>query len=205
MNKSSVLLTSFALFVSSLSAGAFAAATVGQPAPDFTLTDINGKAVKLSEFKGKNVVMEWHNPGCPFVQKHYNTSNMQGLQSKYDVKDTVWLTVNSTEPAHQDYLSNDKLNAYLKDKKATPDAYMTDADGKIGKIYGAKTTPHMYVINPAGVIAYAGAIDDKPSANPQDVKGAKNFVVAALDDIKAGKPVATASTQPYGCSVKYKG
>jgi peroxiredoxin len=193
-----------AILAASLSTGAFAAATVGQAAPDFTLTDVNGKTVKLSDFKGKNVVMEWHNPGCPFVQKHYNTSNMQNLQNKYDAKETVWLTVNSTEAGHQDYMSNDKLNGYLAEKKATPDAYMTDADGKVGKSYGAKTTPHMYVINPAGMVVYAGAIDDKSGAKQEEVKTAKNFVVAALDDLKAGKPVATASTQPYGCSIKYK-
>jgi peroxiredoxin len=193
-----------AILAASLSTGAFAAATVGQAAPDFSLTDVNGKAVKLSDFKGKNVVMEWHNPGCPFVQKHYDTNNMQSLQNKYDAKETVWLTVNSTEPAHKDYMSGDKLKGYLAEKKATPDAYMTDADGKVGKSYGAKTTPHMYIINPAGMVVYAGAIDDKAGTKAEEVKTAKNYVVTALDDLKAGKPVANASTQPYGCSVKYK-
>jgi peroxiredoxin len=196
-----------ALLAASLSGGAvsaFAAATVGQAAPDFGLTDVNGKAVKLADFKGKHVVVEWHNPGCPFVQKHYDTNNMQSLQAKYDAKDTVWLSVNSTAKSHQDYLDDAKLKGYLAEKKATPDAYMTDADGKVGKAYGAKTTPHMYVINPAGMVVYAGAIDDKPSAKKEDVRGAKNFVVAALDDSKAGKPVASASTSPYGCSVKYQ-
>ncbi len=193
-----------AVLAASFSNGAFAATTVGQAAPDFALTDVNGKTVKLSDFKGKNVVMEWHNPGCPFVQKHYNSNNMQTLQNKYDAKDTVWLTVNSTETGHQDYLSNDKLRGYIADKKAAPDAYMTDADGKVGKTYGAKTTPHMYVINPAGLVVYAGAIDDKPGTKIEEVKGAKNFVVAALDDLAAGKPVSAATTQPYGCSVKYK-
>jgi peroxiredoxin len=197
-------LVATALLSSFVSVAAFAAATVGQPAPDFSLADINGKAVKLADFKGKHVVLEWHNPGCPFVQKHYDTSNMQSLQNKYDAKDTVWLSVNSTATSHQDFLANDKLKGYLGEKKASPDAYMTDVDGKVGQMYGAKTTPHMYVINPAGMVVYAGAIDDKPSARKDDVKGAKNFVVAALDDSKAGKAVATASTQPYGCSVKYK-
>ncbi len=148
--------------------------------------------------------MEWHNPGCPFVQKHYNSNNMQMLQHKYDATDTVWLTVNSTDAEHQDYLSNDKLRGYIADKKAAPDSYLTDADGKVGKTYGAKTTPHMYVINPAGMVVYAGAIDDKPGTNVNEIKGARNFVVAALDDLKSGKPVSTATTQPYGCSVKYK-
>lgn len=193
-----------AIFAASLSGGAFAAATVGQAAPDFSLTDVNGKTVKLSDFKGKNVVMEWHNPGCPFVVKHYDTNNMQSLQSKYDAKETVWLTVNSTETGHKDYMNNEKLNGYLAEKKATPDAYMTDADGKVGKSYGAKTTPHMYVINPAGMVVYAGAIDDKAGTKAEEVKNAKNYVVTALDDLKAGKPVTPASTQPYGCSIKYK-
>ena len=129
---------------------------------------------------------------------------MQMLQNKYDATDTVWLTVNSTAAGHQDYLSNDKLRAYIADKKAAPGSYLTDADGKVGKTYGAKTTPHMYVINPAGMVVYAGAIDDKPGTNVNEIKGARNFVVAALDDLKSGKPVSTATTQPYGCSVKYK-
>ena len=193
-----------AMIAALMSTGAFAAATVGEAAPNFSLTDINGKTVKLSDFKGKNVVMEWHNPGCPFVQKHYNTSNMQTLQNKYDAKETVWLTVNSTETAHQDYMSSDKLKGYIAEKKAAPDAYMLDADGKVGKSYGAKTTPHMYVINPAGMVVYAGAIDDKAGTKAEEIKTAKNYVVTALDDLKAGRPVANASTQPYGCSVKYK-
>ncbi len=192
------------VLAASFSTGAIAAATVGQAAPDFALTDVNGKTVKLADFKGKNVVMEWHNPGCPFVQKHYNSNNMQTLQKKYDAKDTVWLTVNSTETNHQDYLSNDKLRGYIADKNATPDAYMTDVDGKVGRSYGAKTTPHMFIINPAGMVVYAGAIDDKPGTKVEEIKAAKNFVVGALDDLKAGKPVSTATTQPYGCSVKYK-
>ena len=193
-----------AMIAALMSTGAFAAATVGQAAPNFSLTDINGKTVKLSDFKGKNVVMEWHNPGCPFVQKHYNTSNMQTLQNKYDAKETVWLTINSTETAHQDYMSSDKLKGYIAEKKAAPDAYMLDADGKVGKSYGAKTTPHMYVINPAGMVVYAGAIDDKAGTKAEEIKTAKNYVVTALADLKAGRPVANASTQPYGCSVKYK-
>ena len=182
---------------------AFASATVGKAAPDFALTDVDGKAVKLANFKGKHVVLEWSNPGCPFVQKHYDSNNMQSLQKKYDAKDTVWLTINSTNPSHQDYLSNEKLKGYITAKSAAPDAYMADADGKIGRLYGAKTTPHMYVINPAGMVIYAGAIDDKPSANKADVAGAKNYVVAALDESKAGKAITAASTQAYGCSVKY--
>ena len=198
------LFTSLTAIASSLLATSiFALATVGQPAPDIALRDVNGKAVKLSDFKGKQVVLEWTNPGCPFVQKHYDSNNMQNLQTKYDAKDTVWLSVNSTTKSHQDYMSNDKLKAHIDAKKATPDAYLVDADGAAGKAYGAKTTPHMFVINPMGLVVYAGAIDDKPTAKKEDVTGAKNYVVAALDDLKAGKIVAMANTKPYGCSVKY--
>lgn len=183
---------------------AASAATVGQAAPDFSLTDLNGKAVKLSDFKGKHVVLEWHNPACPFVVKHYDSNNMQSLQNKYDAKDTVWLSINSTNPSHQDFMANDKLKGYIADKKAAPDAYMTDADGKVGQTYGAKTTPHMYVINPTGMLVYAGAIDDKRGTKKDEIKVANNFVIAALDASKAGKQIANASTSPYGCSVKYK-
>ncbi|MCA2997956.1 MAG: thioredoxin family protein [Rhodocyclaceae bacterium] len=180
------------------------AASVGQPAPDFSLNDINGKAVKLADFKGKHVVLEWHNPACPFVVKHYDSSNMQSLQNKYDAKDTVWLTVNSTNPSHQDYMTNEKLKGYIANKKAAPDSYMADSDGSVGRLYGAKTTPHMYVINPTGTLIYAGAIDDKRGTRQEEIKTAKNFVVAALDESKANKPISTASTTPYGCSIKYK-
>lgn len=198
--KQTIIAVALSLFAGS----ALAAASVGKPAPDFTLTDLNGKTVKLTDYKGKHVVLEWHNPNCPFVVKHYDSGNMPGLQGKYDVKDTVWLSINSTNTAHQDYMAPAKLKTYLAEKKASPDAYMTDAEGTVGLDYGAKTTPHMYVINPAGTLVYAGAIDDKRSTKLEDVKTAKNYLVAALDESKAGKPVTTATTQPYGCSVKYK-
>lgn len=193
-----------ALLTTVFSAGVFAAASVGQAAPDFTLADVNGKKVTLADFKGKHVVLEWHNPACPFVVKHYDSTNMQSLQKKYDAKDTVWLTVNSTNPKHQDFMPTEKLKGYLVDKQAAPDAYLPDADGTLGRAYGAKTTPHMYVINPAGMLVYAGAIDDKRSANKEDIKTANNLLVAALDASKSGKPVANASNAPYGCSVKYQ-
>ncbi|MBL8523756.1 MAG: thioredoxin family protein [Betaproteobacteria bacterium] len=198
--KRTIIAAALSLFAGS----ALAAASVGKPAPDFTLTDLNGKTVKLADYKGKHVVLEWHNPNCPFVVKHYDSGNMPGLQGKYDAKDTVWLSINSTNTAHQDYMAPAKLKTYLAEKKASPDAYMTDAEGTVGLEYGAKTTPHMYVINPAGTLVYAGAIDDKRSTKLEDVKTAKNYLVAALDESKAGKPVSTATTQPYGCSVKYK-
>lgn len=183
---------------------AMAGVSIGTPAPDFTLTDLNGKSVKLSDFKGKHVVLEWHNPACPFVMKHYDTGNMPMLQDKYDAKDTVWLAVNSTNNSHQDYMPNDKMKAYLGEKKASPDAYLPDLEGKVGLTYGAKTTPHMYVINPAGTLVYAGAIDDKPSTNKADIKTAHNYLVAALDESKSGKPVSKATSTPYGCSIKYR-
>jgi peroxiredoxin len=183
---------------------AFAAATVGQPAPAFTLKDTNGKTVNLADYKGKTVVLEWHNPACPFVVKHYDTANMQGLQSKYGKDGVVWLSINSTDSAHQDYRKPDALNDYLKTQKAAPTSYLMDESGTAGKAYGAKTTPHMYVINPQGTLVYAGGIDDKRTAKKEDVATAKNFVSAALDELKAGKSISVPTSTPYGCSVKYK-
>lgn len=206
MNKSLIeplIAAIFALLAVS-SGNVVATASIGNPAPEFKLADLNGKTVKLADFKGRHVVLEWHNPNCPFVMKHYDSGNMPRLQAKYDVKDTVWLSINSTHPGHQDYVSGDKLARYLAEKKASPDAYLIDAEGSVGIEYSAKTTPHMYVINPAGTLVYAGAIDDKRSTRLEDVKTARNFLVAALEESKAGKPVTTATTTPYGCSVKYR-
>lgn len=181
------------------------AGTVGQAAPDFTLTDVNGKAVKLSDFKGKHVVLEWTNPGCPFVQKHYTSDNMQSLQKDAKGKDVVWLSINSTAKSASDYLEPTKLNARMNgDWKGASSYLLMDESGKAGKAYEAKTTPHMYVIDPNGKLVFAGGIDDKRSANPADVKTAKNFVRAALDETLAGKPVTVATAQPYGCSIKYQ-
>ena len=201
--KKTLLATLLAVFAAS-SGVAWATASVGKAAPDFTLADLNGKAVKLADFKGKHVVLEWHNPNCPFVVKHYDSGNMPALQSRYDSKDTIWLTINSTHSSYPDYMSGDKLKTYLAEKNASPDAYMIDAEGKVGMEYAAKTTPHMYVINPAGILVYAGAIDDKRSTNQADVKTAKNYLIVAVDESKAGKPLSVATTQPYGCSVKYR-
>lgn len=182
------------------------AVSIGQPAPDFALTDVNGKTVKLSDFKGKHVVLEWTNPGCPFVQKHYNSGNMQSLQKDAAAKGVVWLAVNSTEKSHQDYLAPAKLSARMAgDWKAMPAYLLMDESGQAGKAYEAKTTPHMYLIDPAGKLVYAGGIDDKRSANPADVKTAKNFVRAALDESLAGKAVTVPTASPYGCSIKYAG
>jgi peroxiredoxin len=197
----SLITASFAFVAAS---EASASATVGQPAPAFALKDTNGKTVNLADYKGKTVVLEWHNPECPFVKKHYDSANMQGLQSKYTKDGIVWLAVSSTEPSHQDYKKPDALNALLKSSNAVPTAYLMDESGSTGKAYGAKTTPHMYVINPQGTLVYAGGIDDKRSTNIADVKTAKNYVSAALDEMQAGKPISVATSAPYGCSVKYK-
>jgi peroxiredoxin len=186
-----------------MSGATLASAVVGQPAPAFTLTDLSGKAVNLADYKGKTVVLEWHNFKCPFVQKHYRSNNMQSLQKKYGTE-VVWLAVNSTHKQATDYMEPAAIGSELKRFDAAPARYLMDEPGTVGRAYGAKTTPHMYVIDPAGKLAYAGAIDDKRSTNPDDVKTSKNYVSAALDEMKAGKPVSTASTAPYGCSVHYR-
>jgi peroxiredoxin len=180
-----------------------AAAVVGQPAPAFRTADLAGKPVSLADFKGKTVVLEWHNFGCPFVQKHYKPGNMQALQKKYGA-DAVWLTINSTHAGHQDYQSPAVLAQELAKFGAAPTRFLMDESGEVGRAYGAKVTPHMYVIDPSGKVVYNGAIDDKRTPNPEDVKTAKNYVVAAMDELKAGKPVSNASNAPYGCTIKYK-
>jgi len=186
----------------SLSLPAFAAPNPGQTAPDFTLTDISGKSVKLSEQKGKFVVLEWVNPECPYVQKHYNSANMPGLQKQYAGKVT-WLAINSTREGHSEFKTPQEMAAWMKQTGGTPAATLLDRDSRVGKLYGATNTPQMFIIDPKGTVIYAGAIDDKRSTNPADVKTAKNYVRVALEESLAGKPVSTASTTPYGCTVKY--
>ena len=183
---------------------AVAAAAVGQPAPDFTLTDTTGKAVRLSDFKGKHVVLEWTNPGCPFVRKHYDSANMQTLQKESVGKGVVWLAVNSTENASGDYLAPQQLARWMTGQKAAPSATLMDEEGTAGKAYGARTTPHMYVVNPQGTLIYAGGIDSIPSARQDDIKTATNYVRQGLAEALAGKPLSAPSTRPYGCSIKYK-
>jgi peroxiredoxin len=175
----------------------------GQPAPAFTLTDLQGKPVRLSDFRGQHVVLEWTNPHCPFVKKHYDSGNMQALQKRFTASKVAWLTINSTHTGHAEFMQPQAKAAWIAQRGAAPTAVLGDADGKVGKLYGARTTPHMYVIDPQGKLIYAGAIDNKRSANPADVKTADNHVTQALNEALAGKPVAVASTQPYGCSVKY--
>jgi peroxiredoxin len=175
----------------------------GQPAPDFALTDTAGKTVKLADLKGKYVVLEWVNPECPYVQKHYNSANMPGLQKEFGARQVTWLAINSTREGHSEFKSPQQMDSWMKQKGAAPAATLLDKDSKVGRAYGAVTTPHMYIIDPKGTLVYAGAIDDKRSTRVEDVKTAKNYVRTALGETMAGKPVSTASTSPYGCTVKY--
>lgn len=176
---------------------------VGQPAGNFRLTDMDGRNVALSDFRGRTVVLEWHNPGCPFVRKHYDSGNMQRTQAAAVAGGAVWLTINSGAPGKQGHLSPAEAKGqYAKDgSKAT--RYLLDPRGVVGKGYGAKTTPHLYIVDPAGRLVYQGGIDDRPTANAADIAGARNHVTAALAELKAGKPVSVAESRPYGCSVKY--
>jgi peroxiredoxin len=183
--------------------GAQAAATVGQPAPAFTLTDSKGTAHSLADFAGKTVVLEWFNHECPFVKKHYGAGNMQRQQTAATADGVVWLVVNSSAPGKQGNVDGAKADAILAEWKATPTAFLLDHDGKVGQAYGAKTTPHLFVIDGGGVLRYNGAIDSVPSADASDIPGSTQFVEAALADLAANRPVARATTQPYGCSVKY--
>jgi len=179
------------------------AAVPGEAAPAFTVADASGKPVKLADYAGRWVVLEWTNPECPFVQKHYNSRNMQALQKEYGGKDVVWLAVNSTHRDHGEFKSGAQMTDWMRVNDASPKAVLIDETSAAGRAYGAKTTPHMFVIDPQGRIVYAGAIDDKRSTNVADVKAARNHVRAALDEALAGRPVTVASTAPYGCSVKY--
>jgi peroxiredoxin len=179
------------------------AASPGAAAPEFALTDSHGKAAKLSDYKGRYVVLEWTNPECPFVRKHYDSQNMQTLQKEWGAKDVVWLSINSTSHANSEFKTGGQMNDWMSAKGGAPKAILIDGDSTAGRAYSARTTPQMFVIDPTGSIVYSGAIDDKRSANPADVKIANNYVRAALTEALAGKPVTIASTTPYGCSVKY--
>ena len=201
LHKSSLALA--VVFALGFAAPAFADATVGAAAPEFTLPAADGGTQKLSSYAGKTVVLEWHNKGCPFVHKQYDSGNMQSLQKEYTAKDVVWLTVNSSAEGKQGYETADEALATMKEVGGAPSHVLLDKDGTVGRLYGAKNTPTMYVIDKDGKVAYAGAIDDKPSTDVEDVKTAKNYVKAALDSLAEGKPVETASTKAYGCSVKY--
>ena len=176
---------------------------VGGPAPNFSATDSNGKTDALEQYRGKFVVLEWHNQGCPYTKKHYASGNMQALQKEWTAKGVVWLTVISSAPGEQGYVTASQENSYLSQMHAAPTAVLLDADGKVGRLFGARTTPQMVVIDPIGRVIYDGAIDDRPTPDPGDVKGANNYVSDALTAAMAGRPVSTPYTRPYGCNVKY--
>jgi len=176
---------------------------VGQPAPDFSAPDVQGKAVKLSDYKGKYVVLEWVNPDCPYVRRHYNSGNMPSLQKELGSKDVVWLTVNSTNQSSSEFKTPQEMSKWMAEKGGSPKATLIDKDSKVGKLYDARTTPHMYVIDPQGKLIYAGAIDSKPTANPEDIKTAVNHVNQAVGEALEGKSVSQATTRAYGCAIKY--
>jgi peroxiredoxin len=201
--KTKLLLTAVAASV----AGALYAADVppvGSAAPEFSSPDANGKTQSLSQYKGKYVVLEWFNPDCPFVKKHYGGGNMQKLQEDYTGKGVVWLTIDSNAPGTEGNLTPEQAQKVMNSWKTKMTALLIDPESKVAKLYGAKNTPHMVVINPEGKIVYEGAIDSKASPNPADIPSSTNYVKSALDESLAGRPVSNAQTKPYGCSVKYK-
>jgi len=173
------------------------------PAPDFTLTDTNGRTHRLADYSGRTVVLEWLNYECPFVRKHYGAGNMQTLQERYTERGVVWLAIVSNAPGEQGHYPNAQMNRMAADRNAHQTAILMDPTGVVGRAYGARTTPHMFVIDRAGEIVYNGAIDDRPSPSPGSLRGARNYVAEALDAVLAGRRVPTARTQPYGCNVKY--
>lgn len=198
-----IALTALSPFASLLLPATAQAASVGQAAPDFTLMDTAGKPVKLSQFKGKPVVLEWNNPGCPFVKKHYQ-GNMQTLQKEVVAQGGVWLAINSTRDDSGDYMSPAQLGRWMTEQKASPTATLMDEDGKVGQAFAARVTPHMYIVNAQGVLVYAGGIDSIASARVDDIPKATNYVRQAMAEIKAGKPVSVANSRAYGCSIKYQ-
>lgn len=189
-----------------LIAGPAAAQPVnGLPAPDFTATDASGKSVRLADLKGKTVVLEWTNSGCPFVRAHYDSGTMQARQREAAALGVVWLSINSGAPGKQGHVNGPGARAEIAANKAAPAHYLLDADGRIGRLYAAKTTPHMFVIRPDGVLAYQGAIDDRPTAIDADARAATPWALNAVKAVLAGKAPAPAITRPYGCSIKYAG
>ena len=198
-----------ALGLTALAGIAFASTAVadavpGKQAPEFTAIDSNGKSHKLSDFKGKTVVLEWTNDGCPYVRKHYSSGNMQAVQHEATEKGVVWLSIISSAKGEQGFVDGAGANKLTTDRKAKPTAVLLDPAGTVGRAYGAKTTPHMYVIDGSGKLVYNGAIDDKPTSNVADIKSARPYVKEALLAVSEGKPVQVAATRAYGCSVKYQ-
>lgn len=191
------------LMLAACQPSAQAAAKVGEPAPAFTATDSHGKPVNLADYKGKTVVLEWTNHECPFVRKHYGSGNMQSLQKDATGKGVVWLSVISSAPGKQGHVDGKKANELTGARGAAPSAVLLDEKGQVGRLYGAKTTPHLFIVNPDGKLVYAGGIDSISSADPADIPKATPFMKVALEESLAGEPVSQAVTAPYGCSVKY--
>lgn len=203
MMKSFLITALAALLLMTGAPAAHAALEPGEPAPDFTATDVNGNTVKLSDYAGKTVVLEWTNHLCPFVIKHYDSGNMQALQKKYTDQGVIWLSINSSAAGKEGHTTPEEAKKVMSEWKTAETARLLDPTSEIGKLYSAKTTPHMFVIDENGTIAYAGAIDDNDSFKPETIQGATNYVAQALDALAANKPVEMAQTKPYGCSVKY--
>lgn len=201
--KTKLLLTTLTCLASSAVFAADSPA-VGSAAPDFSISDSKGKTQSVSQYKGKYVVLEWFNPECPFVKKHYGGGNMQKLQQEFTGKGVVWLSVDSSAPGKEGNLTPEQAEKKVAELKMHSTALLLDPDGKAGQTYGAKNTPHMFVINPEGKLIYAGAIDSKATPNPADIPAATNYVKTALNEAMAGKTISTPSSRPYGCSVKYQ-
>lgn len=197
------LYTTTVLSTLALAALLEAAPKIGKPAPDFTSVDSKGAMHALRDYRGKVVILEWTNHQCPFVGKHYNTGNMQDLQEYARDAGVIWLSVISSAPGEQGYVSGDEANVLTAKRHAAPTAVLLDPKGAVARLYDARTTPHMYIIDTAGTLVYMGGIDDKPSTRAADVKTATNYVRVALDEVRSAKPVSMPVTRPYGCSVKY--
>ena len=179
------------------------AARVGEAAPDFTATDSTGKTQHLADYRGKYVVLEWHNNGCPYTRKHYESGNMENLQREWTARGVVWFTVISSAQGEQGYMTAEQENQYMQQMHAAPTAALLDPSGDLGHLYSAKTTPDMFIINPEGVLIYEGAIDNRATPDASDIPGATNYVSQALTEAMAGRPVSVPVSQPYGCGVKY--
>ncbi len=203
MKTSFKIFTTLMVFIGAWATASLGAVDVGQTAPDFRLTDLNGQTQQLSNYKGRTVVLEWVNPDCPFVRKHYGSGNIPKLQKSATADGVIWLTINSGHPGADGDYAPPQAAAWLKQMGGAPTAYCRDQDGKVGRLYGAKTSPHIFVITPEGKLIYEGAIDSIRSADVDDIPRAKNYVTAALAAVKAGTSMTPAATQPYGCSVKY--
>lgn len=203
MNRKNIALPVMLGFAVVAAAGCSWAVKIGEVAPGFSARDSNGKVQQLADYRGKYVVLEWHNRQCPYVHKHYSSGNMQKLQREWTDKGVAWFTVISSAPGKQGYMTADEENAFVRKMNASPTAVLLDPSGEVGHLYEAKTSPHMFVINPQGILIYDGAIDDKPTTDLDDVPIATNYVTLALEEAMAGNQVKTAVTRPYGCSVKY--